>query len=162
VSPCWPPKWADQLTYIVRKGLWQGCLHQKWQSLHANEGLCWHQTWHSLPCHQTWQFLMQTKDYVGTSHRSSTRRSTPHLAWVEGASESFRIYQCLWWQKVWWKLLAGTVTSGARVLLLQQVAVLAVQLPQGVHGVFKAATAGKRVVQLTAWLMVLSSRHPGT
>jgi hypothetical protein len=27
-----------------RKRVWQGCLHQSWQSPHANEELCWHQS----------------------------------------------------------------------------------------------------------------------
>jgi hypothetical protein len=52
-----PNKVSQQPAYIARWGLWQGCLHQSWQSPHAIEGLCWHQSWHN-PCHQSLQSFM--------------------------------------------------------------------------------------------------------
>jgi hypothetical protein len=42
--------------YIAKKGVWQGCWHQSLQSLHANEKLCWHQSWCTSSYHQSRQF----------------------------------------------------------------------------------------------------------
>jgi hypothetical protein len=57
-------------------------------------------------------------------------------------------------EKVWDRLFETVVTgmaSGARVVLQQQAAVVAMQLPQGVPGVCRAA-GGMRVGWRAAWL----------
>jgi nitrite reductase/ring-hydroxylating ferredoxin subunit len=61
--------------------------------VHANEELCLHQSWAQL--------FMQMKNCVCTNHGPSYGLQGGHaspLAWVKMAD---RLYQDLWWPKVW-------------------------------------------------------------
>jgi hypothetical protein len=84
---------------------------------------------------------VQVKDYACTNHRPSVwalGNVLPSGLEENGCWSSLKLV----WQKVRCKLfettVAGSVPSGT---------VVAVQFPQGVHGVFKAASAGMKTVQ---------------
>jgi hypothetical protein len=114
------PVGVKQPVYIVRKGVWQGFLHQSQQP------------------------FMQMRNHICTSHRPSAGPpGEVHLLWPGGSGyRSSRVHWALRWPKVWSSCLTLSWLGQwpqEPIGSQQQAAVVVLQLPPGVCRVFKAA-----------------------
>jgi hypothetical protein len=126
--PMWTQKVDTQPVYIVRRGVWQGCLHQSQQIFMQIR-----------PLHQSQQSLLYRKDCLWTNHRPSAgpqENSAPSGLGGNGCRSS-RLQEVCDGKNLGTSCLKHCDRDS--VFWSWSCVVVTVRLPQGLHGVFKAA-----------------------